>query len=174
MRTRLIPLIVAAVVVVLQIVVAPVIPIWSVYPNFIIPFVLVLAIVRKPDSTYLYAFVLGLLSDLFSNTPLGLTPLLLLIASFVLSRAFEALDKTTMAMPLITLLATLFVMELVTVCVMAGLGYGSFLDLFIQRALPLTVYNAVIGLIYYLLVDKLSLGQSSDNAWTISDDHRYR
>ena len=91
MREKLVPLVSAAVVVLLQVVVAPVIAIYSVVPNFIVAFVIVLSIVRPEDTTYVYAFVMGIISDLFTRVPFGLTPLLLLIISFALSRVFEVL-----------------------------------------------------------------------------------
>lgn len=71
MAPRLVPLISAAIAIVLQIVVAPLISFSSVVPNFLVALVLVLSIVRRADTTYVYAFVLGLLSDLLSQTPIG-------------------------------------------------------------------------------------------------------
>lgn len=88
MRTQIIPLIASAIAILLQVVVAPIMPIMSVYPNFLVPLVIVLSIVRNPDTTYWYAFVLGLISDLLTNTPLGLTAVLLLGISFALSACF--------------------------------------------------------------------------------------
>lgn len=71
MREKLVPLVSAAVVVLLQIVVAPVIAIYSVVPSFIVAFVIVLSIVRPEDTTYVYAFVMGIISDLFTQVPFG-------------------------------------------------------------------------------------------------------
>ena len=75
MRTQLIPLIGAAIAVVLQIIVAPLITFFSVVPGFIVSYVIVLGILRGGNSMYWYAFVLGMIADLLSQTPLGLTPL---------------------------------------------------------------------------------------------------
>ena len=61
MRTQIIPLIASAIAILLQVVVAPIMPIMSVYPNFLVPLVIVLSIVRNPDTTYWYAFVLSLI-----------------------------------------------------------------------------------------------------------------
>lgn len=174
MRTQIIPLIASAIAILLQVVVAPIMPIMSVYPNFLVPLVIVLSIVRNPDTTYWYTFVLGLISDLLTNTPLGLTAVLLLGISFALSRAFEVLDKTTLAMPLLAVLASMLVYQVVLAIVLAVLGSGPFMDLFVQRALPATVYGAVIGALYCLITDKLSLQQASHDAWTVSGTQRYR
>ena len=63
MAPRLFPLISAAIAIVLQIVVAPLISFSSVVPNFLVALVLVLSIVRRADTTYVYAFVLGLVEN---------------------------------------------------------------------------------------------------------------
>ena len=62
MREWMLPLICSAIIVVVQIVFAPILAIFSVVPSFIVAFILVLTILRRPDSTYVYAFVLGLIS----------------------------------------------------------------------------------------------------------------
>lgn len=123
MREKLVPLVSAAVVVLLQIVVAPVIAIYSVVPSFIVAFVIVLSIVRPEDTTYVYAFVMGIISDLFTQVPFGLTPLLLLIISFALSRVFEVLDKSSIAMVLVSCAVSLLFYEMIVVIVQLVLGY---------------------------------------------------
>lgn len=175
MRSKIVPLIASLVAVVLQIVVAPVISFSDVVPNFLVALVIVLSIVRNPDTTYLYAFVLGLLSDLFSQTPLGLTPLLLLVASFVLSRAFEALDRDSITMACIAAAITSFVFEIIFAIVLLIVGYStSFFDLLLYRALPIGLYNTLLCIALYLLSRKFSFGQPSSDAWTVSSSHRYR
>ena len=61
MREWMLPLICSAIIVVIQIIFAPILTIFSVVPSFVVAFVLVLSVLRKPDSTYGYAFVLGLM-----------------------------------------------------------------------------------------------------------------
>ena len=142
MREKLVPLVSAAVVVLLQIVVAPVIAIYSVVPSFIVAFVIVLSIVRPEDTTYVYAFVMGIISDLFTQVPFGLTPLLLLIISFALSRVFEVLDKSSIAMVLVSCAVSLLFYEMIVVIVQLVLGYpAAFFDLIAARALPATIFN---------------------------------
>lgn len=175
MRDKLVPLISAAIVVLLQIVIAPIIAIYSVVPNFIVAFVIVLSIVRREDTTYLYAFVLGIVSDLLSHVPLGLTPLLLLLISFVLSRVFEVLDKSSFAMVLVASAASVFVYELIVVIVQLVLGYPApFFDLFVARALPATVFNFIICAILYFVARKFPAAPSGNEAWTVDDSQRFR
>ncbi|WP_251198122.1 rod shape-determining protein MreD [Anaerotardibacter muris] len=175
MRDKLIPLISAAIVVLLQIVLAPVISIYSVVPNFIVSFVIVLSIVRREDTTYLYAFVMGIISDLLSHVPLGLTPLLLLLISFALSRVFEILDKSSFAMVLVSSAVAVLVYELVVMIVQLVMGYpASFFDMLVARVLPATVFNFIICAILYFVARKFPDTPSGNDAWTVDDSQRFR
>lgn len=175
MREWMLPLICSAVIVVIQIVFAPILNIFSVVPSFIVAFVLVLSVLRRPDSTYIYAFVLGLIADLLSQTPVGLTSLLLLAITFVMSRVFEVLDDTTIAMPLIAFVAAIFAFELVFMIVLMITGYqGSFIELFLQRALPATVINAIIAALLFVIMRRLPLAQQVNDAWKVSGGGRFQ
>ena len=157
MREKLVPLVSAAVVVLLQVVVAPVIAIYSVVPNFIVAFVIVLSIVRPEDTTYVYAFVMGIISDLFTQVPFGLTPLLLLIISFALSRVFEVLDKSSIAMVLVSCAVSLLFYEMIA-----------------ARALPATIFNLILCVLLYLVARKFPDVSSGNEAWTVDKKQRFR
>jgi rod shape-determining protein MreD len=162
-------------VVLLQIIVAPVITIYSIVPNFIVAFIIVLSIVRREDTTYMYAFVLGILSDLFTQVPLGLTPLLMLLLSFALSRTFEVLDKSSFVMVLVSCAVALLIYELLVVIVMLVLGYNAgFFELLVARVLPAVVFNFILCAILYLVARKLLAAPSGNEAWTVDDSQRYR
>lgn len=175
MREWMLPLICSAIIVVIQVIFAPILSIFSVVPNFIVAFVLVLAIVRRPDSTYVYAFVLGLISDLLSQTPVGLSSLLLLVITFVLSRAFEVLDDSNIAMPIIAFAAAIFVFELLFMIILLIAGYqGGFIELFLQRVIPLTVFNVVIAAILFVVMRRLPFAQPVNDAWKVSGGGGFR
>lgn len=175
MKDKMLPVIFALAIVVIQIVFAPILTMFSVVPNFIVPFVLVLSIMRTSDSTYVYAFVLGLVHDLLVQTPLGLTSLLLLAATFALARVFEVLDRSTVVMPFIALAATCLVYELVFMIVLLVVGYsGGFFELLVARVLPSTVFDAVICMILYLIMARLPFEVDNHDAWRVSDRARYR
>lgn len=174
MKQQIVPIIIAAIAVVLQVVLAPIMPIMSVYPSFLVVLALVFSVLRNPDSTYIYAFVLGLLADLLSNTPIGLSSFLLVGIAFVLSRAFEVLDKSTAVMPLIAIVLSVLAYEVVLTIVLTLLGTGPFMDILIGRALPATIYNAVLGCIFYFILDRLSIRQDNHDAWAIPSAQRYR
>lgn len=175
MRDWMLPLVFSVVIVVIQVVFAPILTVFSAVPSFIVSFVLVLSIMRRPDTTYVYAFVLGLIADLLTHTPVGLTPLLLLIAVFCLSRVFEVLDDTSSAMPLIALAATLLVFELLFAVVLLVLGYqGSILDIFAQRVIPATILNSLIAALLFVIMRRLPFAQASNEAWQVPTSGRFR
>ncbi len=175
MRDWMLPLIFSLVVVVLQVVFAPILTVSSAVPSFIVAFVLVLSIMRRPDTTCVYAFVLGLIADLLSHTPVGLTPLLLLIAVFCLSRVFEVLDDTSLAMPIIALAVTLLAFELVFAIALMILGYqGSFFDIVAQRVLPATILNALAAALLFVIMRRLPFTQPSNDAWQVPTATRFR
>ena len=174
MKTQAVPLVAVVVAVLLQVLVAPIIPIGSVYPSFLVPLALVFAIVRGGVGVYAYAFVLGLLADLLSHTPVGLSSALLLLESLALSKAFEYLDKGTASMPLLALVAALFVYQAICAFVMAVMGQGGFVDLFVQRALIGTVYDAAIGICVYLVVKRLPMAETANDAWTVTNTRPFQ
>lgn len=175
MRDWLLPVVFSAVIVVVQVVFAPILAVFSVVPSFIVPFVLVLSIMRRADTTYAYAFVLGLIADLLLYSPVGLTSLLLLVAVFGLSRAFEVLDDTTMAMPVIALAVTIFAFELVFAIGLMILGYqGSFFELLVQRVVPATVLNSLIAVLLFVIMRRLPFAQPSNDAWQVPTAGRFR
>ena len=175
MRDWLLPLIFSAVIVVLQVVFAPILSVAAAVPSFIVAFVMVLSVMRRPDTTYMYAFVLGLIADLLSHTPVGLNALLLLLATFCLSRIFEVLDDSTAAMPIIAFAGTIFVFELVFAIVLMIFGYqGSIIDMLIQRVLPSTVLNTVIAAVLFLIMRRLPFAQQVNDAWQVPNTGRFR
>ena len=151
MRSELLPVVVGAVAaLLLQIVLAPNIAVFSAMPNFLVVYVLVVAMVRPGTSLYVLAFVLGLLSDLLGYGPVGATPFLLILASAVVSRAFAVLN--TVFVPLALFMAADFVVEFLYSAFLIGLGLAdSAVDTLIYRALPCALYSTVVGLVAYPL-----------------------
>lgn len=157
-----IPVIVGAVLALIaQIVLAPNIALFSVMPNFLVAYVLLVAMVRPGGGLYPLAFVLGLLSDLLGYGPVGAMPFLLLLASLVVSKAFSVMNNDTVFVPLVLLVVADFAVELLYGGFLAGLGLtGSLGDAILYRALPCALYESVCGLLLYPLAHRF-LGQSA-------------
>ena len=153
----------AVVAVLLQIVVAPNIALFSAQPNFMLAYVLVVAIVRPLDAGPVLPFVLGLLCDLLGTGPVGGYALLFVIVSFIASRAFSVLDNDTLFMPLTILAVATFATEMLYGALLIALGMAvSPVDAFLYRALPCTLYDCVVGLVFYPIIARLLADGAQD------------
>lgn len=158
-RDTIIIFIGAVISIVLQIVVAPNIALFSAQPNFLLAFVLVVAIVRPAQAGPVLPFVLGLVCDLLGTGPVGGMALLFVLASAIASRAFLILDNDTLFMPLTILVVGSFAVEMLYGVLLIALGLGvSPVDALLFRALPCALYDCVVGLILYPIVARLLAG----------------
>ena len=146
----------AVVAVVLQIVVAPNIALFSAQPNVLLAYVLVVAIVRPLEAGPVLPFVLGLVFDVLGTGPVGGMAFLFVLVSFVASRAFAVLDNDTVFMPLTILVVATFAVEMLYGALLIALGLAvSPIDAFLYRALPCSLYDCVVGLVLYPLIARL-------------------
>lgn len=149
----------AVVAVILQIVVAPNIALFSAMPNFIVAYTLLVAIVRPTSAGPVLPFVLGLVFDLVSGGPVGAMAFLLVLISFLASRAFVVLDNDTLFMPLVIFVAATVLVEALYGAFLLALGFdATALDAFVYRALPCALYDCVIGLVLYPLAARVLAG----------------
>lgn len=162
MTRESVPVLIGALIaVVAQIVLAPNIALFSAMPNFLVTYVLLIAMVRPGSGLYPLAFVLGLVSDLLGYGPVGAMPFLLLIASLAVSRAFAVMNNDTVFVPLVLFIVADFAVEMLYGGFLVGLGLaGSVGDAFLYRALPCALYESVCGLLLYPLAHRF-LGQPS-------------
>lgn len=140
----------AVIAVVLQIVVAPNIALFGAMPNFLLCFAVVASIARAQSCGLAMPFVLGLLFDLLGGGPVGACALLLVVASFVASRAYLLLDNDTLFIPLALVVGSMFAVELLYGVLLMTCGLAvSPLEALVYRALPCAVYNCVFALVMY-------------------------
>lgn len=143
----------ALVVVLLQIVVAPNIALFAAVPNFILSYVLVVAVTSGASCGLVMPFVLGLLFDLVGGGPVGACAFLLVLATFLLSRAAALTDNGTLFMPLVLLLGSTLLVQVLYGVLLAMCGaVASPIEAFFYRSLPCALYDGVIGLVMYPLV----------------------
>ena len=149
----------AVVALLLQIVVAPNIALFSAQPNFLLAYVLVVAIARPLDAGSALPFALGLVCDLLGSGPVGGYAFLFVIVSFIASRAFSVLDNDTLFMPLVIFVAATVLVEALYAAFLLALGFDAgALDVFLYRALPCALYDCVIGLVLYPLAARVLAG----------------
>lgn len=151
----------AVVAVLLQVVLAPNIALFSAVPNFLLAYALVVAIARASKNGVLLPFVLGMLFDLMGGGPVGAMAFLLVLASFAASRVFSVLNNDTLFMPLTILVASTLAVEMLYGLFLAWFGLDvSLLQAFVYRGLPCALYDAVVGLVLYPIVSRFMSGQS--------------
>ena len=149
----------AVVALLLQIVVAPNIALFSAQPNFLLAYVLVVAIARPLDA----GSALGHVCDLLGSGPVGGYAFLFVIVSFIASRAFSVLDNDTLFMPVTIFVVATFAAEMLYGALLIGLGLSaSPVDAFLYRALPCTLYDCVVGLVLYPIIARLLASGAQD------------
>lgn len=147
--------------VLLQIILAPSIAIGSAMPNFIMMYALAMAVARPGDTGPVLPFVLGLLYDLLGFGPVGAQAFLLVLVSFLMTKAFQVLDNDTPVMPFIAMTLSALAIEVLYGAFMLGVGIeGGIIDALVYRALPCALYDAVVGVVLYLVIARLLAGGS--------------
>ena len=153
----------AVIAVLLQVVVAPNIALASALPNFVLAYALVLAVVRPDRTGPVLAFVLGLVFDLLGSGPVGAMAFLLVLVTFLASRAFSVLDNDTLFMPVTIFVVATFAAEMLYGALLIGLGLSaSPVDAFLYRALPCTLCDCVVGLVLYPIIARLLASGAQD------------
>lgn len=147
---RIIVLASAIVAVLLQVLLAPHIGLFSAIPNFIAVVTMVIALARANSFGPVMPFIMGLAYDLLSGGPLGAMAFSLTAFSVLAARYFERADNDTVFMGLVTLAVGLLLVELSFGIFLLLFGYATNLfDAFVYRIAPCFLYNVVIAFILY-------------------------
>lgn len=169
-RNSVIAFVGAVVAVLLQLLVAPNITLFHATPNFMLAYVLVVAIVKPAEAGIVLPFVLGLLYDSFGTGPLGGMALLFMLVSFIAAKIFMTLDNDTLFMPLVILVVATLTVEVMYggLLILLGLPVTP-LDALLYRALPCSLYDCVFALIMYPIMARLL---RDDTPFSISKQSR--
>ena len=133
-----------AVAVLLQIALAPSIALAAAVPNFIVVFCVVRAVACPDHAGLLLPFILGLVFDLVGGGPVGAMALVLVLVTFLASRAYLVLNNDTLFMPAAILLASTMLVEVLYGIIVVACGAT-----IMYRVLPCMLYDCVIGLLFY-------------------------
>lgn len=149
-RERIAVLIGAVIATVLQIVIAPNIALFGALPNFMLAYVIAVAIARPYAGASALAFAMGVLYNLIAGGAVGSMAILLVLIAFLASRAFSVLDNDTLFMPLVIVVVSTVAIEFLyatfAVGIGAEVGIGQAL---LYRALPCALYDVVLSLVMY-------------------------
>jgi rod shape-determining protein MreD len=155
--SRAVTVIGAIAAVILQIVLAPNIAISGVVPNIILIFVIINAINKTPISSTVLGFFLGLIADLISTGPVGLSALVFSIIAFAVSSLNKGMFTGAWLIELAALIAAVFFGELLYAVVLTIMGIEEqFLTALVYVTLPSVVYDALLGLIILPIISAIN------------------
>jgi len=155
-REHVIAIVGALLAVVLQVLVAPHMAVGAVVPNLVVVFTLQVAVVRSRTFGCLMPFIMGLCYDLLSGGALGSMAFSLTLFSVAAAWLFSAVDNDTLFMPIIVMVAGIFLVEFSYGVFMLILGYNAGLvEAFAYRIGPVFLYDSIIALITYPLARRL-------------------
>lgn len=160
MSDRVLLAIIGTVAAVLQLLLTPALTFGDATPGFF-AIALVVVIVMFPDEHhYVFAFVMGILADLFAQSPVGATAFCFLVCMFLLPKAVEVLGNDNMLMAVLMMFAALLAIEVVLCVFLAASGILGFLDGIVHVALPCAVYDTIIATIVYLVCFRFARGRT--------------
>lgn len=149
-----VPLIVGAVIAVIcQVMLAPNMHVLAAAPNFVLAYVIAVAVANARGGSYIMAFLVGLAFDLSSTGPVGSMAFVCVATMLLSSLAFRALDNETPFVPIVIIICASFLSEMMYGLLMIACGVDvSLLDALVFVALPCGLYDTVIALLAYALV----------------------
>ena len=143
----------------LEFLIAPYIAISGIVPNFLVAFVVALAVLRGVSFGPVTPFILGLVFDFVGGGPVGAMAFSLTLFSFVTSRLFARMTNDTSFMAVAFVLLGVLLVDLSYGCCLLALGYqASLLEALAYRVAPCFAYDAIIGVIAYLILARFSSG----------------
>lgn len=147
----------AVVVLLLQVVVAPYIHVFSAVPNFIVAYTCAMAVARSHSFGPVMPFVLGLLFDIVGGGPIGAMAFSLTLFTCVVSRVFSGANNDTAFMAIAFVALAVLLVDLSYGIFLLLFGYNaSLFDAIAYRIAPCFVYDVIISLVAFLVARRFS------------------
>ncbi|MCL2883551.1 MAG: rod shape-determining protein MreD [Coriobacteriia bacterium] len=148
-------------VLVLQAGLAPHIAIMSVVPDLSMCFCIVIAMRTKPEAACIYAFFMGLFSDLIATGPLGASAIVFAVITYIVARLAPGMFCESYGGRVFTAIGAVIVGQILFAVVYSIIGtVDNVYYSLVMRVLPGAVYNALIVVVFSLLFRK-SHGKTS-------------
>lgn len=139
-------LIVLAVALLAQCVLAPGLSLFGIVPNIVLVILLVMALRDTSSFFFVAAFLAGLLLDCMGNGPLGAYALLCMVETSIAKRVLTLIDNGTLFMSLLVVALSIVFVELSYALILAGTGMlGDILGALVFFALPASIYNCALA-----------------------------
>jgi rod shape-determining protein MreD len=141
---------------ILQALLAPLISIFGVNPDFLIIDVVCIATVADRRTATANGFVCGLLGDMLGTGPVGSMALSLCVVSYVLSLLSSRTRLTGLPSWAFNVVASALVTYVLVAVILSAFGYvGSFWMSIPTFILPSAAYTSVLGMLAYPLLGRL-------------------
>ena len=152
--------IIGTVAAVLQLLLTPALTFGDATPGFIMVAVVAIIVLFPDEPHYVFAFVMGIVSDLLLQSPVGATAFCFLGCMFLLPKAVEVLGNDNFIMTIVMIFAAMIAMELVLCVFIAISGIIGFVDGIVHLALPCAVYDADLAVLVYLVCFRFTNGRT--------------
>lgn len=135
---------------VLQVMIAPHIPIFGVTPNLLLLVVITLAFVEGAPAGAAAGFAAGLLMDLLSTGPIGAWALVMSVTGYLSGSLKQNLFAEGWLAPVTVGVIAALVADFAYLIVVTVIGVGpSFWSALGRLVLPRAVYNAILVMLFY-------------------------
>lgn len=142
---------------ILQSSLAPHLAVVGVKPNIVLPLVVAWSLARGASEGVVWGFVGGLLTDLLSGAPVGLSSLTLTLVGFTTNLGETAVFKSSLVLPLATVFTATLANDAVQILLLQILGRDlNWVESMAQVALPTAILNAVLMPFLYIPLHWLS------------------
>jgi len=151
--------------IVLQLVVAPVITILGVVPNFVLAATIIIAMHNSPVRSTIAGFLMGLIFDFCSLGPIGAMTFILTLLAYIVSSLNKGSFASGFFQDFIILILAVALGELLVSVIYAVAGVNpEFLLSLVQRVLPAIAYDTIIGCILILIYNVTQKGSSRNSS----------
>ncbi|MDR2672798.1 MAG: rod shape-determining protein MreD [Coriobacteriales bacterium] len=136
----------------LQIIIAPIIAIAHVVPNFILIAVVITATRNAPVRSTIFGFIMGLIFDLISVGPMGAMTLVLTLLGYAVSSLNKGIFGGGLLIDIVVVLLASLIGELLVSVVYAVVGSDpEFLLSLVIKVLPAALYDSLCGLVLLVI-----------------------
>lgn len=161
--------IVGAVAALLQLLLAPALTFGDATPGFIVVAVVSIIVLFPDERHFVFAFIMGVIADLIMQSPVGSMAFCLLVCTFLLPMAIEAVGNDNLLMTTLLVIAGLLLVEVAFCMFLAASGILGFMDGFVHVALPCTVYNTILTIVVYVVCFRFVQGRPKHSGVTMSN-----
>lgn len=163
-RRGLILVLSSVVVVLLQLIISPAIPVGGTTFNFCLAFVVAVSLTLNDSPKLVMCVILGVIMDLTQSGPVGAYALLFLVSNFVCISISANIASTEFPQKAVIAFITCAVANILH-CLIVGITSSGIAAAFLSGALWSLIFDGIIALIFLWILSKL-VREKSMNPWS--------